>query len=404
MAEICIWIGGAEEIVAQVDKATPAVPTAADVSTMTLTGEDGRTYAIEYITGGGDGVAEICDGLVAAWDDVKTDDDNLWSEVTVTDDTTHVTITANSTAGVPFALTCSVVGTGTLTRAAVTANSGPNDVGTLANYSNRALPVAGDTLIIEGSAESMLYGLAGLATGLLLFENRKGCTTQVGAPRSYLAIDAATVKWAGTGRGWIDLANLSNDVVITAAGKDGTDGTHGLNIKGGTAAMDLDIRLTNGQTVGIAAQADESATFVEARITGPGTVHIGDSTGLTHVVATDQATVYCQEDLDTLLKARDATVYVNDGTPALIQAYGGARVILNAAGTHPKVELYDSAYLDGSQDQRPKTISALEIFSQNARVNDPNGVVTFTAGYDVYGALANQIIRPPNRTWTDTAI
>lgn len=65
-------------------------------------------------------------------------------------------------AGVPFvpALTKSGAGTGTVTDfAATTASAGPNDWSTAANWSGAAVPVNGDTVIIENTSTPILWGL-----------------------------------------------------------------------------------------------------------------------------------------------------------------------------------------------------------------------------------------------------
>lgn len=154
------WVGGAAAV-AQIDTVTPANVEIGDIFTITVTGENGDTNAIAF-TATAATVANVVAGLVAAW---NASTHYLCTPVTAADvSTTHLTLTADS-AGVPFYVAAAATNVGggvnnqTLTRAASTANSGPYDFATAANWDTGAVPGASalQSIIIEDA--TILYGL-----------------------------------------------------------------------------------------------------------------------------------------------------------------------------------------------------------------------------------------------------
>jgi len=395
------WKGGATNEIAQIDHATPGGTIEADdVFNMTLTGEDGQTDLITYT--GDTTVKLISEGLVAAAVAAALDSDNLWSNVTATEDDTKVIITANE-AGIPFHLTIETTELGggaaddqTFVQTVGTANSGPNDVGTAENWDDNTVPVTGDTVIILDSSHDIKYSLKQnlVLLAALHVDIRSKRSQFIGEPGKYLYYDADVVTYHSVGRSWLRIDNMTADMNITATGKSGTDGTYGLNLLGSNAGTDIFATLGNGQTFGLAARIGEVCTFVQLFVVS-GTTYVGDSTGLTHIQADGGAIVVTKEDLDTLLKIYDATVTVQEGTPAIIDMRGGV-CYLNAPGTLPQVNLYDLAILDMTKNQRPRTISACHIFSESVQIKDPNGTVTWSAGFNCNGCKLPQIDLPAN--------
>jgi hypothetical protein len=105
--------------VAEVDTFTPGgTITTGDVDTLTYTAPDGTVTTASFTVGGTATAAAVSAGLIAAWNANAT----LAAVATATG-TVTVILTA-VTPGTPFTVAGSVVGVGTLTRAATTAASG----------------------------------------------------------------------------------------------------------------------------------------------------------------------------------------------------------------------------------------------------------------------------------------
>lgn len=197
------WVGGAAAT-AQIDTLTPADVAATDVLRVTLTAEDGSTQQHVDTALTGSTVASACDDMILA---LRASNDSLFRRLTFSDETTHVQVTAR-TAGVPFYMTTSVTNTSggtapTLTRAASTASSGPNDFNVLANWilSDGAAPSAGEG--VPGTADEIhcsvgdhdiLYGLDQNSTDLAQFRITGGYQGSIGQPTIPLHIGVSDVS------------------------------------------------------------------------------------------------------------------------------------------------------------------------------------------------------------------
>lgn len=414
MADTHTWRGGCNYSVAQVDNATPGgTIEIGDEFRMILTDKDGymgpqdAEYTIQF-DATATTVQDVVEGLKAAADALAADLDNFWSYVTVSEDDTKCIITADSE-GVPFYLTVETTEAGggaaddqTFVRSASTANKGPNDINTAENWDSQAVPVSTDSIIVPDSDYSILYGLDFQSILLAAFtvEVRKKTAFIIGQKNSFFKIDADTVKYHSVGRSWLDIDNMAADMEITACGKSGTDGQFGLNLIGVNAGMDIQAKLGSGQSLGLAAQAGESCTFVELKVVG-GIVYVGSDTGLTHIEASGGAAVYSKEDLDTLLTVWNAAVHVLEGTPAEVIGRESAVIYIYATGTHSQFHLYERAKLDFTKDKRAKTVTNCDIYSEQVQVKDPDGVVTWTNGWDFNGCKKKgaTLDMPANMNW-----
>jgi hypothetical protein len=202
------WKGGATAV-AQVDTFTPANIEADDIFTLTVTGENGDTVAISVTAT--DTSATTTSGLmVAAW---NASTHYLCTGITASG-TATVILTAD-TAGVPFSVASSTTNKGggvdnqTFARVATTANAGPSDWNTLANWLDADLATAdnlpgtdaSDTVYIEGDGTtnpSILYGLnqsaiAEVLTALYCTKCQIGSNGSTGKLPSYLQIKATKI-------------------------------------------------------------------------------------------------------------------------------------------------------------------------------------------------------------------
>ncbi|MDB5308145.1 MAG: hypothetical protein JWO38_2347 [Gemmataceae bacterium] len=159
---------------------------------------------VSYTATGTDTIASVATGLQAALTASGTPAE--FQEVTWTTDGVSLITATAATPGVPFILTTSASGTGTLTSNTAVASSGPNHVDAAANWSLGAVPGPGDDVLIDGGPD-LLYGFANLAPtagspiGLLL-----SLTYAAGPP----AYNSLRVKASFTGSIGLPVWNTGN--------------------------------------------------------------------------------------------------------------------------------------------------------------------------------------------------
>ena len=143
-----VWSGGAATA-AQVLTETPSALSTVDIIYITLADHEGKTGTISHSVGS-TAVATAVTALTAAAVAAKAGGADAWKDVTATDSTTTMVITAD-TAGNPFTRTASITGAGgsTSASAVLTANAGPNIFSTAQNW-------VGDTVYAEGSPATVI--------------------------------------------------------------------------------------------------------------------------------------------------------------------------------------------------------------------------------------------------------
>ncbi len=176
---------------------TPFAPAVAQVATATFGTYDATTtrkitiggYVVSALDTGGTLTAALTALAVV----LNASTEPYFAAITWTSSATQIIGTAK-VAGIPFTFSGSVSGgTGTCSNAYTvsTVSSGPNDWSTAANYSDGALPITGDTLILSASSVSMTQGCAALS-GVTLAELRidPSYTGNIGLDYSKFTTDA----------------------------------------------------------------------------------------------------------------------------------------------------------------------------------------------------------------------
>jgi len=171
------WRGDAAAV-AQVTRVTPANVEVGDVFTLTV-----NNKSVSY-TAAAATVADVTAGLTAAWNNSTAAE---MAEVTAADDTTHITLTADS-AGVPFTVSASTTDGGgndtqTLTATEITASAGPLHWDTAANWVGGVVPANSDDVYLEQSEASIRYGLDQSAVTLASLNIAASFTGEIGLPR-----------------------------------------------------------------------------------------------------------------------------------------------------------------------------------------------------------------------------
>jgi hypothetical protein len=182
------WAGGSAAV-RQISTLTPGGTIEADdVFNVILTDEAGTTQT-EAVTAGGTTVAAVCDAIVAA---CTASTNTLFKRLNFVDSTSHVTVSARF-AGVPFYLseTTTEAGGGgqdnqTFVAETTTANQGPNDFNTLANWvesdgtAPSAVPATNDTVLFTAGNHDLLYGLDNGSISLHSLRVSKGYSGNIG--------------------------------------------------------------------------------------------------------------------------------------------------------------------------------------------------------------------------------
>lgn len=198
------WRGGTTGV-KQVDTMTAADTWAtSDTLTTTLTSENGSTQTVVSTATGSTIETNVIDVHIA---DLLADTQSLFTQITWAK-ASAATITGTAKiAGIPFYCAGSetTAGDGSYSRASTTANAGPRDWNTAANWSAAAVPVNDtDSVLIQPHdtdedalgnpiSYSILYGLDQSAVDVIGFNVPKAFKGSVGDPiaGNYLKIDCA---------------------------------------------------------------------------------------------------------------------------------------------------------------------------------------------------------------------
>ncbi len=291
------WVGGATAV-AQVDTLTVGGTIEADdVFTITVTGENGDTHEVE-VTAGSTDADTVATTIAAAW---NADTHYLCTPVTaaaVGGGSGELTLTAD-TAGMPFYVSVATTEAGggaaddqtfEITSPQTTANAGPYDWNTAANWDTGTVPVGGDTVYVEGA--TILYGLdqSSLGTNVDLYVNRSqvGSNPSDGRNAPYLQIPCTALninEYVGPGS-----VTQSGPVMVDTGDADGTR----ITVFGGSSnattrlpsvwlkcnnddtASDYGTKIdVRGGYVGIAYDSGSTSAALHLKVSG-GSVYAGD--------------------------------------------------------------------------------------------------------------------------------
>lgn len=250
MSSAIEWIGGASAV-AQIAQKNVASSTNGQTFIITLAYEDGTTAAV--LTHTVDGVDAGNTTTIAS--EIQTEFNALTHElatvITASNSTSKVILTADS-AGVPFYVTYSGTGTWDDSGCTNTANSGPSDWNTAANWSTGVAPVNGDGILIgaRGASSPILYGLYHTGVTLSVLELPFGGPA-IGTLRFPLVMNASRIiagrNYAGTGALTapaiqnLYLGTVAFDCEVAGTGTAGTGGYSPLLITGSNASNSLSV-------------------------------------------------------------------------------------------------------------------------------------------------------------------
>lgn len=300
-----------------------------------------------------------------------------FQEVTWTNATNVITGTSK-VAGRPFVVTFSVTaGTGTISGATTTANTSPNDVADVLNWSAGSLPVNGDDVLLDlgGTAQGMKWGLNALS-GVTLnsFTRRKSFTGKIGLPElnvdgnsyteyrgtelqfglqgAFLALfeqtssDSAAGHKLNTGATQTTLTVLGDGASRPIGSESlwwrGTSASNAVNCENGSLAVSVVFGATNPSTIATLS-VDGSSVRCGAGVT---------LTTLNNL----SGTVELNNSVTTITQQAGKTTVKGSATVGTCTIYGGS-VVYMSTGTITTLTVGSAGTIDFSQDNRTRTVT-----------------------------------------------
>lgn len=374
------WLGRAKAV-AQITTATPGGTIGTETFTLTINGK-----AISYTAQGGDTVALVVDGLLAAWE-AADDDFAEFADATPTDSTTTLTLTG-AVAGVPFTVTGSATGSATLTVSTTTACTGPNYWTNTANWSGGAVPVNADDVIIDVPV-SILYGLDQSAVTLASLVVGSSFTgdAYIGLPRTnpagyteyrdqYLAIGATAVRIGvgdgnGSARIKIAFGSVQTSCEVRRASQGAETNVPAVLLTGTHASNAFDVQEAS---VGLAFYGGETATALTLRLAAAAQVTCGE--GATLGTITGEGSLSVNSSVTTLTQY-DGEWRVNGAAAVTTFTQHGGVLQHRSTGTFATSTI--GGTLERSERAAAATMTTATL-NPGGRIVDPAATLTFTNG------------------------
>lgn len=271
-------------------------------------------------------------------------------------------------------------------------SAGAGDWSINRNWSPATVPIAGDTVWIDGavSVQAINAGLNQSAVTLAALHVTKSYTGTIGTSSAYLQVGATLCNIGfpssgttenGSQRVKINFGSVQTTCNVYGSSVNSTDtGLEPIRVKGTHASNVLNVF---GGTVGLATtDKAEVATVATIRVQGPGTLRIGPVCTLTTLHVGGGTVVNQGSNLTTINQAGGTyTVYGSATLVTLNQIAGTFRWL--SSGTISTA--FISGTLTSSDDSRAKTCSILNVY-RGAVVELDTGAplsVTITSGIDL---------------------
>lgn len=407
------WVGGAPAVAQVQDYVFAGTWEATDVITLT------RGNVTVSTTAGSTVTATVVSSLVTTWNALTSAIYPQFAKITASVVTsTTFRLTADNK-GEPFTVTIATTETGggaadaqTIDGGAssvgttTTASSGPNDWTTAANWSGGAIPVGADDIFIQAGGYDILYGLAQSAvtlTSLTIdqsFQPNNNGNATIGLPEQnedgyaedngrYLQISATTLRigrgvGAGSGRIKIDVGSVACTCIVEGTGQGLEPGLEAFLFKGTSASNILQV---NRGSVGVAVFAGETANVTGGlkigyvdNVQSDAIVKCGSGVTMP-TVQKSGGKLDCASNVTTFTQTAGESWH-RSGAVATLSLQGGV-YHENASGTSltTGVTVFDRALLDFGQDLIAKTVTPKITVYKGAKIDDPFGIVTLTAGW-----------------------
>jgi hypothetical protein len=393
------WRGDAQPV-PQVNTVTPGGTIGTETFTITINRKE-----VTYTATTGDAVADVCDGLVAAFEAVQNDNYHPeYDEITVTDSATHVTLTGPAS-GKPFTNTSSATGLATCVTATTTEATGPNHFDNADNWqtvgSSTPTKVAGgDTVYYQDSDVDCLYGLDDLSgSTLAAVYIMASYTGKIGLPETNA--DASNEYWEyrgthlevgitalyigmgegnGSSRIRIDLEAVNSTIeVYQTATSD--DNYPPFCYKGSGSTTTLRVFKGHvGVAVTEAGQTANLSTLVigkEDSVTADATVEIGTGCGTITTVTKSGGTLIVDDvTITTFTQTAGSTEIRGAILPTTLNCYGG-EVKVGGSGTITTLRVATGATMNFNLSEVSRTVTNCTV-EAGGTLLDSERTVTWT--------------------------
>lgn len=350
--------------------------------------------------------ATIAQTFVDAWNALSQIQYPEFQEITASRSGDDIILTAD-TAGVPF--TCSLTplesdgspaggaeqtieGAAVATNGSTTTTStGPNDWSSVMNWSDGAVPADGDTVIIENSSISILYGLSNATVDLTELNIRSTFTGTIGLPdhngkyaeyrTTHLTLGttagAMTLKVGegdghGSGRIKISIGTVVNicTCVVFATGRGLDAGLPAFLFKAASGANHT-LEAYGNSEVGVGVLAGDTATIVTLTVAGNAQVRCGTGVTLTTTnVGGRGARLQTESNITTATITNEGGTHLDlAGNVTTLHVHGG-KFDYRGAGTISTANVRDGGELTFAEDGTTRVVSACNAFS-GAIIRDP---------------------------------
>jgi hypothetical protein len=373
------WVGR-QKTIAQVNTVTPANVNIGNLFNVTINSKVFTFTATDTL------VATVVTGLAAL---LNANTDGDVTEMTFTDSTTHLTITAN-TPGVPFTQTSSASGgTATNTTATTTANKSPNDANDAVNWDTGVLPGAADDVKFDQGSVPVYWNLGALsAVALTSLERTTGYTGSIGLPiynangyREYrdteFTIGATTWNFEQASSDAADsfkfnagATNATLSVLGEGASALGSEslwwrgsGTNTVKIKDASLVI-----AQYGETAAVGTITGTNSTIRWGTVTTITTLDLTECTTEANATYTT-LTMYGGSLTDTLAVA--ATT---------ISIYDGGRLLHDSTGTITTLTVGPGSSFEQSTEKNATITNKVNLYSGSSLL-DPGGNLTLSGGY-----------------------
>lgn len=346
------WIGGAS-VATQIDTQTIALTWASgDKIKTTLASEDGSTTEfVETTVAGSDIETDVLDVHLAALQNETTK--TLFKDITWTKSGTDKIVATAKVGGKPFYLTASetTAGDGTHTNASTTANSGPEDAGTAANYSLGTVVAAGEDFRVmpnptDDKSYNITYGLDQSAKDLKSFRRSPEYKGTIGDPANqfYFQIDVSDTGasnvpyvtiYGKVGETWLKGTLDEVRVYETSRSRNAVklDGTIGvLRMKGPGVVGKVNVASGAALTKFYCLSAPNAEYEIETSVTGFTTTFADSGNGKIRSACT------------TINTAWQAILRHTAGAVTQWNNYNGAHVYYNGSGTLSQGDNYGGIF------------------------------------------------------------
>ena len=402
-----IWKGDAQNV-AQVTRLTVGGTIEADDVFTLIVGSK-----MLSVVAGSTSAAAVAANIVAAWNGLAAALYPEFAGITASDAGGGNCDLTAKTAGVPFTVTPTTTESGgvaadaqTFTQSTIIPPSGGAFWSVAGNWSTLAVPAAGDDVIIQNSANPILYGLDQSGVTLNSLAIDQSFTGTIGLPRTnpggyveyrepYLKIGATTITigrgdGAGSGRIKINTLAVQTTINVLNSGSGIENGVRSILWRGTHASNAV---LVNKGSFAAAHFAGETATIAALKqgyrtnVAGDSDVRLGTGCTLSSCAITKLGgTLEVSSSFSSLSQFHGETAILA-GAPGTIAIAGGS-VRYKSAGTYTAATVSGGGELDFRQDLQPRTGTNTTLH-KGAALRDPAKTVTFTNPIAILCELAD---------------